>query len=433
MNGPRVPGREAEEAAGFSGEEWLGSLDPIGWRFGLERITALLAALGDPQHEFESIHVVGTNGKSSVTLMTAALLEASGRPTGAYLSPHTERWTERVRIRGAEINAGAFGVAGEKVAAAVTAVESGFEEDESVTQFEAATAVAFVALADSGVEVGVIEAGLGGRLDATNVLASSVTVLTSIGLDHTQWLGETEREIAAEKLAVLQPGSALVLGDISDAVAVQARALAAERHCEVLETAKRTETSSAVPHSVHRGTFGLPAPYLERNLDVALATARVVAGEIESEVIERALRELELPGRFEINGTDPPVIRDAAHNPDGAAALAEAIAAQSGERPVVACLAVLGDKDATGIIEALAPVLSTAVCTEIPPGRLEGAGRPGTSAVDAEELARLCEEAGVPASVCRDPAGAIVETLRLARDQPAGVALIAGSHYLLGY
>ena len=123
--------------------------------------------------------------------MTAALLEAAGRTTGAYLSPHSERWAERVRVRGAEIDAAAFERAVGTVAAAVPAVEEGFEEDERMTQFEAATAAAFVALRDAGVEVGVIEAGLGGRLDATNVLDSRVTVLTSIGLDHTQWLGET--------------------------------------------------------------------------------------------------------------------------------------------------------------------------------------------------------------------------------------------------
>jgi len=427
--GSRTTGREAREVVGFSTETWLGSLDPIGWRFGLERITALLAALGDPQHEFESIHVVGTNGKSSVTLMTAALLEASGRTTGCYLSPHADRWSERVEIGGAEIGAEAFARAVSKVAGVVPAVEKGLRDDERVTQFEAATAVAFVALADAGVEVGVIEAGLGGRLDATNVLRSRATVLTSIGLDHTQWLGDTELEIAAEKLAVLRPGSTLVVGELSPEIDALAREVAAERGCPFIEG----QTSNAPRYRGAIGTFRLRAPYLVRNLEVAIAAAEVVCGPLGDEVVERAVRGLELPGRFELTGSDPPQIRDAAHNPDGAAALAEAIAAQSGERPVVACLAVLGDKDATGIIEALAPVLSAAVCTEIPPGRLEGAGRPGTSAVDAEELARLCEEAGVPASVCRDPAGAIVETLRLARDQPAGVALIAGSHYLLGY
>ncbi len=231
---PRTPGREAEDVAGFVAEDWLASLDPIGWRFGLERINALLAALGDPQLQFESIHVVGTNGKSSVTQMTSALLEASGRATGAYLSPHSERWAERVRIGGAEIDADAFERAVGAVADVVPEVEVGFQEDERVTQFEAATAAAFVALSNAGVEVGVIEAGLGGRLDATNVLDSRVTVLTSIGLDHTQWLGETELEIADEKLAVLRPGTTLVTGDLAPEIAEHAEAVAAERGCTVI-------------------------------------------------------------------------------------------------------------------------------------------------------------------------------------------------------
>lgn len=407
-------------------EGWLRSLDPVGWRFGLERITGLLDALENPQRSFESIHVVGTNGKSSIAVMIAALLEASGQSTGAYLSPHAERWAERVEIRGAEIESEAFSEAVEKVAAAVPGVEEGFGEGERVTQFEAATAAAFVALRDAGVDVGVVEAGLGGRLDATNVLASRVAVLTSIGLDHTAWLGETEAEIAAEKLAVLKPGSTLVLGDLSSTVEIQARAFAAERDSTVI----KPQTSSATAYSAVRGTFALRAPYLRRNLAVARAAAEVVAGELADEVVERALSGLSLPGRFELAGSDPPVIRDAAHNPDGARALAEALRAELGERPVIACIAVMGDKDAVGIVEALAPALSSVVCTEIPPERLRGAGRPGTSPFAAVELVSLFEAAGVAAVVESDPVTAIALVSERAKDQ-GGVALIAGSHYLL--
>src|SRR3954466_16341004 len=171
-----------------------------------------------PQHRFASVHVVGTNGKSSVTEMTAALLEAHGRSTGVYVSPHTDRWSERVRAGGAEIGGDEFGAAVERTAQSIEVVNRSLEEGESVTQFEAAAAAAFAALAQSGVEFGVIEAGLGGRLDATNVLPSLATVLTSVGLEHTEWLGETEEEIAAEKLAVLRDHSALVLGRVSDGV-----------------------------------------------------------------------------------------------------------------------------------------------------------------------------------------------------------------------
>jgi dihydrofolate synthase/folylpolyglutamate synthase len=137
-------------------------------RFGLDRIRKLVSLLGMPQHRFTSVHVVGTNGKSSVTEMTAALLEAHGRRTGAYLSPHADHWSERITIGGAEIDGDAFGAAVERVAESVAVVDRALDEGDAVTQFEAATAAAFVALASARVEVGVIEAGLGGRLDATN-------------------------------------------------------------------------------------------------------------------------------------------------------------------------------------------------------------------------------------------------------------------------
>ena len=151
----------------------------------------------------------------------------------------------------------------------------------------------------------------------------------------------------------------------------------------------------------------LAAPYLGRNLGVALAAAAVVAGPLEPDELRAALGSLELAGRFELVAGEPPMILDAAHNPDGARALAEALAEHAEGRPVVACLAILGDKDAPGIIEALAPVLAAVVCTEIPASRLEGAGRPGTSAVPAAELVRLCETASVPAIAHNDPAGAV--------------------------
>jgi dihydrofolate synthase/folylpolyglutamate synthase len=417
----------------LNAEDWLRGLDPIGWRFGLERITALLAALGDPQLEFASIHVVGTNGKSSVTQMTAVLLEASGKTTGTYLSPHSERWSERVRVRGAAVGGEAFERAVGAVAVAVPGVEEGFREGDRVTQFEAATAAAFVALRDAGVEVGVIEAGLGGRLDATNVLDSKVTVLTSIGLDHTQWLGETELEIAAEKLAVLRPGTTLVTGDLSPEVAALAKAHAAKLECTVVEVSGQGETSNAGPYTAPIGTFRSAAPYLWRNLAVAVAAAEAFLAEtLGGGVAERALESLELPGRFELIDGDPPLVRDAAHNPDGARALAEALREDLGERPVVACLAVLGDKDAAGIVGALAPALSAAVVTEIPAERLEGAGRPGTTSVPMIELGRICEAAGLRTDAILDPSEALVWTLECAKEAN-GVALFAGSHYLLSY
>ena len=408
----------AEEA-----EAYLASLEPLGMQFGLDRIRRLVSALGMPQHCFASVHVVGTNGKSSVTRMTAALLEAHGMRTGAYLSPHDERWAERIQIGGAEIAPGDFGAAVARVAAAVPAVERTLEEGEKVTQFEADTAAAFVALAAARVEIAVIEAGLGGRLDATNVLPSKVTALTSIGLEHTQWLGDTEVEIAREKLAVLRDHTTLVLGPVTEEVRELARETAAERSCRLV-TVRDLAPAVDLP---------TPAPYLRRNFAVALAAAEAIFGTLDPAKALEVAAGLELPGRMQVIDGDPPLVLDAAHNPAGASALAEALPATSGGRPVIACLAVLADKDARGIVAALAPAVSGMVVTEIPDERLATAGRPGAEAYPASDLAAVARAAGVGwVAEEADPAAA----LALARERALGmdgVVLVTGSHYLLRY
>src|SRR4051794_18322716 len=227
-------------------------------RFGLERIRRLVSVLGMPQHRFASVHVVGTNGKSSVAEMIAALLEAHGRTAGAYVSPHTERWSERVRVGGAEIDADAFAAAIERVAQSVEVVSRSLEEGESVTQFEAATAAAFVALAQARVGFGVIEAGLGGRLDATNVLPSRATALTSVGLEHTEWLGDTEEEIAAEKLAVLRDHSVLVIGEVGSGVRDLAERTVRDRGAGLIESAEHDpDLDLAVPGAYARRNFAV--------------------------------------------------------------------------------------------------------------------------------------------------------------------------------
>ena len=250
----------------FDAEAYLRSLEPLGWRFGLERMRKLVSALGMPQHRFASIHVVGTNGKSSVTEATTALLEAHGVRAGAYLSPHLYRFSERVRLGRCEIAPADFAAAVERVAQAVEVVDRTLEEGDAITQFEAATAAAFVALAAARVEVAVVEAGLGGRLDATNVLPSRVTALTSVGLEHTQWLGESELEIAGEKLAVLRDHSTLVLGRVRGEVEGLARRIAAERHARVVSVRSLSDAVELVN----------PAPYARANFAVALACADAV-------------------------------------------------------------------------------------------------------------------------------------------------------------
>jgi len=406
----------------LSSDSYLDSLEPVGWRLGLERMRTLTTALGLPQHRFASIHVVGTNGKSSVTRMTAALLEAHGLKAGACLSPHAERWSERTLIGGEEVGAAAWADAVEQVARAAEGVDRSLAEGDAVTQFEAATAATFVALARARVEVAVIEAGLGGRLDATNTIPSRVTVLTSIGRDHTEWLGETETEIAAEKLAVLRDQTTLVLGRVSPAVDELAEALAAERGARLV---RAPEDPGPDVELLASGRFQ------RRNFALATAAAEAFLGELDAEKVTVVATGLSVPGRLERIAEHPPTYLDAAHNPDGAAALAEALPALAEGRRVVACLAVLADKDAEAMVGALAPVLDRAICAELPAAALEGHGRPGAASRPAAELLAACEAAGLAAEADPDFAGALERARQLAFASPEGILLVTGSHYAL--
>ena len=381
----------------------------------------LCTLLGMPQNRFASIHVVGTNGKTSVTRMTAALLEAHGVSTGAYLSPHITSWRERVLIRGEPISEEAFTHALERTEQAAEVADRSAGDEGPVTQFELLTAAAFVAFAAARVQYAVIEAGLGGRLDATNVIPSQLTVLTSVGYDHTEWLGETLQEIAAEKVAVLRDHTTLLVGQVPEEVNEVIDREVAVKHAKKL-------WATSVANNMVPG-------YQGRNLALAQAAAGQVLGELDStalvEFIKRlATREFSIRGRAELVPGDPPAIFDAAHNPDGAIALAEALPDLAQGRDVVCCLAVLEGKDATGIVDGLAPACSHFVCTEIPPESIEGSGRPGGRARPALELAALCDRAGVPAEAIGDPIEAWERARQLAKARN-GVALAAGSHYLL--
>ncbi len=408
-------------------EAYLDSLEPIGWKLGLERMHKLSTLLGLPQHRFASIHVVGTNGKSSVTRMIAALLEAHGVSAGACVSPHTARWSERILVHGEEVAAAGFASAVERAAAAAETVNRTLEEGEAVTQFELATATAFVAFADARIKAAAIEAGLGGRLDATNTIPSKVTVLTSIGLDHTEWLGETEEEIAAEKLAVLRDQTTLVRGQVSPAVAELAERTARERGARLIVA---PEDSGAEIELQATGAFQ------RRNFALACAAAEAFLGELDTGQVKAVAADVEIPGRLEQVAGDPPVILDAAHNPDGARALAEALPEVAAGRPVIAVLAILADKDARAMTQALAPPLAAAVCTQLP-----GADGPKTHAyggksarrraVGAGALAGMCAEAGVGAEAVEDFEAGVARGLSLAREVD-GVLLVTGSHYALG-
>ncbi len=382
----------------------------------------LSTALGMPQHRFASIHVVGTNGKSSVTRMTAALLQAHGLRTGACVSPHPTHWSERILLDGETIDAAAFADAVERAAQAAETVNRSLEEGELVTQFELATAAAFVAFAAARVDVAVVEAGLGGRLDATNTIPSRVTALTSIGLDHTNWLGDTELEIAAEKLAVLRDHTTLVVGRVSPEVMLLARGTAEERGARLIVAPEDPGPALALR---------VAGPFQRRNFALAEATARAFLGDLDPTKVAAVAATLTVPGRLEQVANDPTTLIDVAHNPDGAAALAEALLELAAGRPVVACVAALADKDAPAMVRALAPALELAICTELESRVLESRGLPGVASHSAAKLAAACAANGLVAEQVPDFCRAVRRGREVAAGLPDGILLITGSHYVL--
>ena len=385
-------------------EEHLLGLELFGMRFGLERMRRLLTALGSPQQDFKAVHVVGTNGKSSTTRFTAGILEEHGVPVGAYTSPHLTSFAERVEVDGLPLEADEFAAAVERAARASAKVERSAPADEHVTQFELLTAAAFSAFSEAGVEVAVVEAGLGGRWDATNVLDAGVVVLTNVGLEHTRWLGPTVKDIAGEKLAVVRPGATLVCGPVDEDVA----ALAAATRAKVVSV---TEPAS------------LPALPTFQRLNFAVATAAAEArlgSALDPGSLARAADEVLVPGRFHRVDDDPATILDGAHNPSGLAALAGALREQVGDRKLVAVMSVLDDKDAAAMLRELLPLCSCAVFTSSANPR---ALPPGTLASLAGQLG------GPPSEVERDPRKALALAREIAG--PGGMVVATGSIYLV--
>jgi dihydrofolate synthase / folylpolyglutamate synthase len=360
-----------------SSTAWIAGLSP--WPadgFGTERMRVLLAALGEPQERFPAIHVVGTNGKSTTTRMIEALLLDAGVRTGAYLSPHVRGWGERIRVAGDEAD----------FEAAVAAVRPAAEE-LGATQFEALTAAALQAFADAEVEVAVVEAGLGGRHDATNVLRSRVVVLTSVALDHMDVLGSTREAIAAEKLAVVQPGCAVVLAE------PEWRELA---------------LANGAGHVVLTDAS---------NLGLAVAAAEELLGRT---VDPNAADGVALPGRLERRGRRPLELWDGAHNLAGVGWLLPRLPALSAGREYVVVASILRDKQPELMLEALSVLGSTLVATESANAR----------SMPAAELAGLARARFDRVESIADPAAARARGLELAG--PEGALLVTGSLYLLG-
>jgi dihydrofolate synthase/folylpolyglutamate synthase len=398
-------------------ERLLLSLELFGMRFGLDRMRRLLTALGSPQERFGAVHVVGTNGKSSTVRMAAAILRRHGLRTGAYLSPHLVTFAERVRVDDADVSGAEFAAAVQRAAAAAAKVDRTAEPDDHVTQFELLTAAAFDLFARAEVDVVVVEAGLGGRFDATNVLKSDVAVLTNVGLEHTRWLGPTVTAIATEKLDVLEPGTTLVVGaDLHPDAKALAEQTARERDARLVVAPADPGAGMEI---LARGAFQ------RRNFALAIEAARAYLEarglQLDDIAVRAAAASTLVPGRFEVIDNQPDTVIDGAHNPGGLAALAEALPEFVAGRRLVACLAVLDDKDASGMLTQLLPLCDGVVTTRAQSPR----------ALPPATLASLCHQHGFtgPVEIVGDARAA----LRKAREMagPDGVALATGSIYLI--
>jgi dihydrofolate synthase/folylpolyglutamate synthase len=391
-------------------EDYLLSLELFGMRFGLDRMHRLMTVLGLPQRRFGSIHVVGSNGKSSTVRFCAAILQRHGLRTGSYTSPHLRSFRERIEVGEEPVSDADFAAAVTSAAEAAQLVNQTAEPDDHVTQFEALTAAAYHELARRGVEVAVVEAGLGGRFDATNVIPSKVQVLTSVSLEHTRWLGPTLTHIAVEKLAVVRDHSTLVVGPLEPEIRRVAELAVAERHAR-LTVAEPLAVELGADGGFQRANFALAAAAAEAFLDRPL----------EDGALRAAAAETIVPGRLEAVGERPLTLYDGAHNPSGAEALADSLPGLFGSRrPRVAVIGVLDDKDAAGMLKLLLPQLDRVVFTKPSNPR----------ALSPATLVTLAEKVGdPPAETVPDPRAAIMRAREIAG--PDGAVLATGSIYLI--
>lgn len=411
--------------------DFLYGLQLFGMKLGLRNIRALLAAADDPQKRFRCIHVAGTNGKGSVSAMIAAVLQEAGYRTGLYTSPHLERFNERIRVNGKPIS--------DKDLARYT---SDFREAiglRRATFFEATTAIAFRYFADQRVDFAVVETGLGGRLDATNVVHPEVSVITSIGKDHTEHLGNSLREIAFEKGGIIKRGVPCISGVEGNAAVRELRRIARRRRSALREVA-RLRFSATLEKRLDRQVVSLTTKSLKvdeltipllgrhqvRNAAVALEAIdelRSRGVEIPQGAIRRGMRKLKfltgLSGRFEVLRKSPLVILDVGHNPDGIRTVVETLRNYRRKR-IVLVFGVMRDKAYPSMIRLLS-ALNPEVFAVTPASE---------RALPAEVISRLFVLRGCRARVCPSVADGIraaVET-----EGTEDLLLVCGSHYLAG-
>ena len=404
--------------------DWLYKLEVHrGWDLKLESVRRALDVLGDPQSTFPSLHVAGTNGKGSTSAMAQAVLSRHGLRVGLFTSPHLFDFRERFRIGDERISEATVVDLVAEVRSAVA--RRGIE----LTFFELTTVVAFAWFARERVDAAIVEVGLGGRLDATNVIVPRAAAVTTIAFDHERYLGSTLEEIAREKAGILKTGVPAVVGRVDDSVAAVISAVAAEKNAPLrrLGAEFRVEPRSAKFDYVGRRTIrglvcGLRGRFQIDNAAVALAALEDGGWlqAIPDDEIRDGLCGVHWPGRLEVVGQNPLVVLDGAHNPAGVEALAAELPSIAAGRPVHLVFGVLADKRWTEMVDRLAPLVRDVAVVPVSERRSE----------DPPRIAEVFRRR-VPATVARG----VREALARWRDDPAcaeDVILIAGSLFLVG-
>lgn len=402
---PRAPGAGATLDQWLS---WLESIHPTEIDLGLDRVLVVLRRLFRKKPAARVITVAGTNGKGSTVATLETLLQAAGRRTGAYTSPHLQQYNERIRINGQDIDDATLISAFEKVEAARGSV--------TLTYFEFGTLAAFVALAESGVQDWILEVGLGGRLDAVNVMDADFAIITSIDIDHVAFLGDNREVIGFEKAGILRLGIPAVIADmdpprsvLQQAVAQKVELIRAGQDYTIGEVIADSGEITATLH-VQENALSLPSgPLPVQSVAAAVMALRALEPHMEQAAIEAALVRVKAPGRFERLESKPDLYVDVGHNPHAASWLSARLQALKGAgRKVYAVYAALGDKDVEGVAHAMAPVVDgwylaglgmpRGLCSDALRARLESSALPQVSSHDTVPAAIAAAKAGSAAN-----------------------------------
>ncbi|MDP6670385.1 MAG: folylpolyglutamate synthase/dihydrofolate synthase family protein [archaeon] len=385
--------------------KYLDSLESLGIVLGLDRVKGFLQAIGRPEAKFKVIHIAGTNGKGSTAAILASILRAAGLKTGLYTSPHLVKVNERIQVNGEQISDS------ELVKLVSELKQSKENQGIKLTHFEFVTALAFQHFANLEVDIAVVEVGLGGRLDATNVVTPEVSVITNIEKEHEEFLGKTVEKIAGEKAGIVKPGVPVVTAEWKEPVLRVIRKVCKEKNAPL-----------SIVNKPFEGTLGLQGSFQRWNAATALAVVDVLRKqgvEIDEDAVSKGLSSVMWPGRFEVVQKNPTVLLDCCHNPSGAFVLTKSFQEAFPEKKAVLVIGVSSGKNISAIAANLSPVALKVIACEA-----------SYHALPAVEISREFEGLGKECEVVLGVGSAVEKAISEAG--AGGMVLVCGSCFVVG-